>query len=63
MTAARRRRFDPEANRAAILAAAEACFLAGGYAGTSMSEIAKASARFDDRPFAELAALERHREQ
>lgn len=43
MTAARRRRFAPEANRAAILSAAESCFLARGYAGTSMSEIAKAS--------------------
>lgn len=37
------RRHDPEASRAAILAAAETRFLDKGFAGTSMSEIAKAS--------------------
>lgn len=41
MTAARRH--DPEASRAAILDAAEALFLDKGFAGTSMSEIAKSS--------------------
>lgn len=37
------RRHDPEASRAAILDAAEGLFLDRGFAGTSMSEIAKAS--------------------
>lgn len=41
MTAARRN--DPEASRASILDAAESLFLERGFAGTSMSEIAKAS--------------------
>lgn len=41
MTAARRH--DPEASRAAILASAQALFLDRGFAGTSMSEIAKGS--------------------
>jgi TetR/AcrR family transcriptional regulator len=41
MTAARRH--DPEASRSAILAAAQRLFLERGFAGTSMSEIAKAS--------------------
>lgn len=41
MTAARRN--DPEASRNAILDAAEALFLERGFAGASMSEIAKAS--------------------
>ena len=41
MTAARRH--DPEASRAAILDAAQALFLERGFAGTSMSEVAKAS--------------------
>jgi TetR/AcrR family transcriptional regulator len=37
------RRHDPEASRAAILDAAEHLFLERGFAGASMSEIAKAS--------------------
>ncbi len=37
------RRHDPEASRAAILDAAEQLFLERGFAGASMSEIAKAS--------------------
>ncbi|MEM7152431.1 MAG: TetR/AcrR family transcriptional regulator [Myxococcota bacterium] len=37
------RRHDPEGSRAAILDSAERLFLARGFAGTSMSEIAKAS--------------------
>ncbi|MCA9708423.1 MAG: TetR/AcrR family transcriptional regulator [Myxococcales bacterium] len=37
------RRHDPEASRAAILDAAERLFLAHGFAGASMSEIAKDS--------------------
>lgn len=37
------RRHDPEASRAAILAAAETVFLAHGFAGASMSDIARAS--------------------
>ncbi len=37
------RKHDPEASRAAILDAAERLFLAHGFAGTSMSEIAKGS--------------------
>jgi TetR/AcrR family transcriptional regulator len=37
------RRHDPEASRAAILDAAELLFLERGFAGASMSEIAKAS--------------------
>ena len=37
------RRHDPEASRAAILAAAEDMFLDKGFAGASLSEIAKAS--------------------
>jgi TetR/AcrR family transcriptional regulator len=37
------RRHDPEASRSAILDAAEQLFLEHGFAGTSMSEIAKAS--------------------
>ena len=37
------RRHDPEGSKAAILDAAEESFLARGYAGTSMSEIAKGS--------------------
>lgn len=37
------RRHDPEASRAAILDAAERIFLERGFAGASMSEIAKAS--------------------
>jgi TetR/AcrR family transcriptional regulator len=41
MTAARRN--DPEGSRGAILDAAETLFLEAGFAGTSMSEIAKAS--------------------
>jgi TetR/AcrR family transcriptional regulator len=41
MTAARRH--DPEASRAAILESAQELFLARGFAGTSMSEIAKGS--------------------
>jgi TetR/AcrR family transcriptional regulator len=43
MPATAARRHDPEASRAAILAAAERLFLAAGFAGTSTSEIAKAS--------------------
>jgi TetR/AcrR family transcriptional regulator len=37
------RRHDPDASRAAILEAAEQAFLAKGFAGASMSEIAKLS--------------------
>jgi len=37
------RKHDPEGSRAAIVDAAEELFLARGYAGTSMSEIAKGS--------------------
>ncbi|MCA9648375.1 MAG: TetR/AcrR family transcriptional regulator [Myxococcales bacterium] len=37
------RKHDPEGSRAAILDAAEQSFLARGFAGASMSEIAKAS--------------------
>lgn len=37
------RRHDPEASRAAILEAAESIFLDKGFAGASMSDIAKAS--------------------
>lgn len=39
----RGRRADPEASRAAILAAARSCFSAKGFAGTSMSDIAAAA--------------------
>ena len=43
MNAPLRRPQDPEASRAAILQAAEELFVQEGFAGTSMSEIAKAS--------------------